>query len=506
MTTMKLDQEAISTKKEDWDKADYPLPSKIFLSGRMDYEDKVIQVSPTETTLISSHGSTHYFSFSSIKEEKIRHIVKYYIFKRLGTNSVSTCSVQLSVIKDLITTDAFMAGSIEKIFEPLHSEEDLNKFFHVKSFIEFLCQNNIYPFEHKDYIAVRRRSPSIKYSPYQSIFLSQHTLSAEAKKRIISYLQGVDVSVASRSYLRDFIILRCCYELGLRPSQIAALNIDDFISHKSKNNRPSYFSLRATYVKQKGSVLRHQLKAISDKLGHNIEGYMGRLDASHLEKKSPLFFRDGRLSSIDISEIITIQFNFLGVDIGDIRGAATSLRHNMAQQLADKGASADEIAEAMSHSSVVAARAYIAATPEIGKIKSRALGRNNTYVHVMDMLLSERVSSAKDWQGKIPLAQVGIREIVNVGGCSASSCQFDPIHGCYGGSGSDGICESFNPFRDGDHQSVIDALEEQITSFINEAEKYGQTEKSPVILQFERILENARHIKAECDSIQNSGI
>lgn len=487
--------------------ADFPIPNKIHLSGRMHYEENYADISSNRFS-IKSHGRPFLFDFNKIEDAWWRHLIKYYICSRLRRNAVNSCYGEYNRIFSLFSINYFEEKSTEMAFAYL-KELSTSEFYNAKGFIVFLCLHNISPFNNESYLIAKDLSASEKHNPYEKIFLHQHSLSVDARKRLLAHLNdiGGGITALSSRMRTDILILRICYELGLRPSQIAALNIDDFIIHKSDKIGAAYYSLRATYVKQRHEVPVRRLKCISDKLGADLDFHVKQCMANGAAGGHPLLYklkRRTRLSSYAISKAINDQFALLGIDVGDHQGGATALRHNMAQQLADKGASSDEIAEAMTHNSIVAARAYIAATPDIGQIKTRALGRSSAYLKVMDLLLQVRLKNTSEWDGRIPIAQVGIRTIVGVGGCAASSCQLDPIYGCYGGAGLGGSCESFNPFRDGDHQAVIDALEEQVHAFIDVSEQHGEIKSNPALLQLERTLENVRGIKALCEE-ENQG-
>ncbi|MXD47192.1 tyrosine-type recombinase/integrase, partial [Escherichia coli] len=64
---------------------------------------------------------------------------------------------------------------------------------------------------------------------------------------------------------------------------------------------------------------------------------------------------------------------------------STDLRHNVGHSLAMQGASAEEIAHILGHSSLVVAKHYIRATPALALIRAKALGSNPVWQNMVAM-------------------------------------------------------------------------------------------------------------------------
>lgn len=80
------------------------------------------------------------------------------------------------------------------------------------------------------------------------------------------------------------------------------------------------------------------------------------------------------------------------------------------------GATAEEIAYILGHSSVVTARHYIYSTPEMAQIRAKALGKNPLYQQMIAMLLTDRLVYTKDWSQKKVLGNIGEEIHYNIGG------------------------------------------------------------------------------------------
>ena len=164
---------------------------------------------------------------------------------------------------------------------------------------------------------------------------------------------------------------------------------------------------------------------------------------------------------------------------------STDFRHNLAQGLADQGAAAEIISEILGHNSTVPARAYIAATPKIAEIKTKALAKNDTYKTIMKMMLTgDIISSEGVKKSKSVKGVVGFQYIGNIGLCGLemnTPCPKNPVYSCY-------TCKKFNPFKDGNHDEVKSSLEKQVQLFINKSEQFNELSSNRAVIQLEQTI------------------
>lgn len=133
------------------------------------------------------------------------------------------------------------------------------------------------------------------------------------------------------------------------------------------------------------------------------------------------------------------------------------LRHHLGQGLADQGTPSDMIAEMLGHNSTVAARAYVTATPNIARIKEKALGKSPAYQRVMRSLLTGKVVQRRD-----TVAERAIRGVIDtqyigdIGACALpvhTHCPYNPVYACY--TCKQLIVETMTTFRVVEHLDVI---------------------------------------------------
>ncbi|HIE5701015.1 TPA: hypothetical protein ACXNRH_005088 [Pseudomonas aeruginosa] len=146
------------------------------------------------------------------------------------------------------------------------------------------------------------------------------------------------------------------------------------------------------------------------------------------------------------------------------------LRHHLGQGLADQGTPAEMIAELLGHNSTVAARAYVTATPNIARIKEKALGKSPAYQRIMRSLLTGNIVQRRDSVAEREVrGVVDMQYIGDIGACALpvhTHCPYNPVYACY-------TCKKFHPFADGRHEQVKKALQREAQRFIDMAEQAG---------------------------------
>ncbi|MFJ9449130.1 hypothetical protein [Herbaspirillum sp. NPDC101397] len=333
-------------------------------------------------------------------------------------------------------------------------------------------------------------------SSYESLFLHQRYVTPEQETLI---LRLIDESYDPDDWhsLQTNVILHLAFELAPRPSQMYALNADDLEVVEASGgtaNEDNYFSLWLPLGKQRGAgVPERRPRRISAQLGKKIQ-FLTALNEGLFGKPVKALFWSAREERLRASYIgVALRDAMMLLD-GQTVGARL-MRHHLGQGLADQGASADVIAEALGHNSTVAARAYIAATPTIAKIKSRALGKSDSYKNIMKMMLTGDISDKQSFpKERWVKGVVHLQYVVGVGGCGLPAnnhCPKNPIYSCY-------TCRKFHPFSDGPHEEVRSALEMQAQTFIDSAANAAELGRTRVPVQLEKTLEAVSAVVQKC--------
>ena len=430
----------------------------------------------------------------------LTELLKAFVFHRLRTLSPKTvisCDVRLIRFLMISEFHAFfpwnsketiakLLAAVSKFHGPFYGFKAFYKFAFSRGFPGFTKENNEIIEE------ARIRQTNCRY---QKVLLQEiNRLSPLDESILLDYLY-TPVNIENYCEFRDNVMLHLAFELAPRPIQLHALSTEDLEIVDSAHKIERYFSLWLPMAKKRNTFnIEKRYRKITAALGEKIVLLVQENKRLYGDTPSIPLFLDpkpignipptcGRLSTEAISKIICDLLQSRGFKKGD---GATFLRHHLAQSLADQGASAETIAEILGHNSTLPARAYIAATPAIATIKTRALGKNKTYQNIMSMLMTgqiiEKESASK---GKWVQGMVGSQYIGGIGACGLpedTACPKNPVYACY-------TCSKFHPFRDGTHQEVKLSLQKQAQYFIDIAEKAMDLEHNRTFLQLERTIE-----------------
>jgi hypothetical protein len=160
--------------------------------------------------------------------------------------------------------------------------------------------------------------------------------------------------------------------------------------------------------------------------------------------------------------------------------------------MADIGAPAAAVAEALDHSNVHTVDVYVRCKPDVAVLKARALGRSRVYREIIEWLNGRvPVPHASADRGSVVQGMVADRYIGNIGTCGLPkerACPSNPVYSCYG-------CQQFTPFIDGDHEAVAEAMAQENLHLHESA----GIESNRVALANEYPIAAARAVQALCD-------
>ena len=310
-----------------------------------------------------------------------------------------------------------------------------------------------------------------------------------------AFISALDEAIDDSDYfaLRDNVIAHLNWELGLRAAQVTGVE-ETHLNETMGPGGTNYYHLAVIRLKQRTFQSSYRNRVVSQQLAEKIKKLI-LLKAGYFEQapaERPIFvtMRNKRISAVDVREAIIHMCERASIHPGD----STFLRHNMAQKLADQGTPGDLISDMLDHTTKVAARHYVAATPAIAKIKARALGKNATYKELMSLMTGELIhrNEAVD-PNKIVHGVVATRYIGNIGVCGLdadTSCQKNPIYSCY-------TCRKFNPFIDGEHAAVVDALRGEVQVVLDQSIDLAENK---LVLQLEKTIEHACDVLQRCKS------
>jgi len=375
-------------------------------------------------------------------------------------------------------------GYLEKVSEQKDGDTS-SSYFAFKRFIRMLIEIETPGFLPED-IFLLEQSPvpeTINWDAYYDLELKLKPYECAFIQKGISR-DNVNLNDLTYSELLETIIISICYEVGLRGCQLYKLHDDNFISIDNK-----YYSIVRPLAKL-GNFAQHQG---TDRV--QISKETGRFIETLQKKRNGIgqLLRDEN-NSLTYGNHFNLLINKALHRWGasrDVNFTTYDFRHNVGHTLAMQGSSAEEIAFILGHNNTVVARHYISSTPEIAKRKQLALGGNKFYQQMIGMIMTGEIVKEDNWNGKHVVGEVGSQLCTGIGGCAADSCKYHPVHSCYS-------CKDYNPFLNGHHQQVLDALREQVNEVMTLSDSVGQIKENPAISILEGTIAQVKAVISRC--------
>ncbi|MCU6502422.1 site-specific integrase [Rugamonas sp. A1-17] len=425
---------------------------------------------------------------------KIENAMRRFIWHRLASNSPSTANGNFNLLmskQEVLEQYPFpwSAETCTAILGAFQSQRDV--FLTFRIFYRWAALKKIAGFT-REISSLLDDFAAPEYETYRSVKFRENVFSAAEESAFIAALD--DAGDESNYFaLRDNVMAHLNWELGLRAEQVAGVE-ERNLKEVQGPSGVRYFHLSLIRLKQRTYQSSYRNRVVSERLAKKIQQLI-LLKEEHFGQQPgerPIFVdvRNRRVSPGMVRNAIVQICEKAQLD----SCSSTFLRHNMAQKLADQGTPGDLISDMLDHTTKVAARHYVAATPAIAKIKARALGKNATYKELMSLMTGALIHRKEaDDPTKIVRGMVATRYIGNIGTCGLetdTACAKNPIYSCY-------TCRKFQPFIDGEHGNVVAALRSEVQLMLDQSLDLGENK---VVLQLEKTIEHASDILARCEA------
>ena len=305
--------------------------------------------------------------------------------------------------------------------------------------------------------------------------------------------------------LRQYCAIRLIRGTGMRPISLSHMKICDV------RDTPEGMLIRIPMAKQRGATPRSEFmpwKPITEGLARIIRLYIQsdlEPNNTNLEDmhNAPLFqylnaegqhFYDGTISghmtADSVKKIYSAGLEKINL-ISPITGEEMVLnprreRHTFATQLAMNGATADEIAINMGHSSNTSCEAYIDATIDHFQSLERHVGQH--FIPIADRFLGKVVKSAND-TAEFELYN---DEFAGVGSCSSGGCNAVEAgvapQACY-------VCRKYNAWSDGPHEELLKRTIQEQQKLLDEGHAEVAETKTNIIIAITDLIEAIRQKK-----------
>lgn len=448
-----------------------------------------------DTPFIQTNGELWNFIYGGINEKFsfkflnpiVEKLVKYLIVV-LAQRSQFPGRIQFDFIKNLMKMECDIEVYIYYLNSlAIDSSSRIKsvEYFTIKAISRLLCQMDFPRFPPEKIEALNfLPTPNIEnnWLKYQD---TENAFPAPLKNLIARSIVSISKTINKfdKEQLRDYALIGLSYYTGMRPAQFSKLAVKDInIDSRSNTTGLTRYSISVPYAKKQQIMASRFTISIPNELGDIILSYISEAKLGNEEQLFffPVGIRLGLKNAINKS-----LFNFQPLDVqkaiktGDIIPpyyTSYDMRHNVGHSMALAGASADEIAYVLGHSSIIAATFYVMATPELSMVKNKALGENPIWQNMVGLLITGYVADEHQWSGKTVSGVVADKLFVKVGGCDRPSeqCHLAKVRSCYG-------CFFFRPFRNvKKHKDVLTAVNQELLDTLEISEKSGNS-KNPAI-------------------------
>lgn len=382
------------------------IPSKIHLRSADVFDDKFI-FTETSDWVFNYSGSKLHIHFKM--DDYTTKLMKYILFRYASTKSPGTIYRVHRAWLDVIKYTSKKGMFNFKLLSSFLEKESIlqTNFFCIVFGLKILCVDEFPGFTLDDYedLEFIPRPNSNDWNVYQNI---DNILEPFEKNMISKGLFEMATAISrGRKYnvldLRNATVLGLSYVTGGRPVQLAKMAAGDFrIDTCNTTTGLVRYSVLLPYAKQRHVTTDRLILALPPEIGALVKHYIDKAKLLPTDKMFDMGSSAPKFVSKSISQTI------LSFSPPDYQSAvacgeaalpsitATDLRHNVGHSLAMQGASAEEIAHILGHSSLVVAKHYIRATPALAMIRAKVLGSNPVWQNMVAMMLTGKLVPSKE--------------------------------------------------------------------------------------------------------------
>lgn len=475
------------------------------------FDDKFINVSK-DIWEFKYSGNREKISFKDMNYVEVK-IIKFLLIKYIYKNSPSHLGDKFRNIRKFfkhlsVTEKIINFKKSKKIL--INSTDDKQFYFSIKFIIITFILEGFPEFSIDDEYDLeiikkpKSTRSSLYYEEYEdNIDLPTINIIQKGFIELNHILNSAKKDSISKSELKNASILALAFTTGMRPVQMSKLSAGDLKEDIPEDSLGiARYSLLVPYAKQARFTHKKVAIKLPEEIAFIILTYIHRLKLSDTDK----LFELGEKSAVTCSEAINDQlFKFspveyrtqvLSGDILQIKYSMSQFRHHVGHSMAMSGASAEEIAYILGHSSLVVARHYIFSSPETAIIRAKALGKNAAYKQMIAMFMTSTIVKKSKWLGKKVSGFVHKDFHHEIGGCAYDdTCPFEQVRNCYG-------CLYFHPFKDKDHSEVLESIQSEVNDIITIADS-TQCSRNPLLLVHESTKFEIESVIARCSLMED---
>ncbi|MCV2361642.1 tyrosine-type recombinase/integrase [Paucibacter sp. TC2R-5] len=461
-----------------------------------DFDEQLRTLKPAEcldSMVLHVSGQRYTLKFARL-DIRIRPLIRAYLLFSIQDLMPSTVVSYFDLLTGIASADIEAAALSEPLamrrnWRELVAKYSTDALASLRGLLGFLCRMRFGPWCPLHVSFVSRALPLKARDRYSTVRAGDCFVTIEEEARLVRWIddQASRAFDLGQSDIELACLLVSSYQFGMRPKQLAMLRKQDCSVRVSEVDGSATVLLSFKMLKQRDPALA------SLRLNRKVKREWAPLFVALMQRRASegegaFFFgfaKVGTLSTALIARIAKI--------LPDGNRTAYDFRHSMAQRLVDAGASHEDLAAALGHSSLRTSNVYFAHSANQAELVNKALGVSETY-RTVAKIAGEKFLSPDELaslRGDQQVAGVphGI-PIAGIGGCTTGqpSCELNPISSCYG-------CPKFMPVRDvALHEQVLTDFRSVVTFYKDSGR--GEQE-SPAYLQLQRTISEVQGVLRE---------
>ncbi|WP_063662037.1 hypothetical protein [Aliivibrio fischeri] len=457
------------------------LPKRLLLPSDSNFDSKYIYIHLERWEFIYV-GTVNVYNFN-LTSPLLNKLLKFIVIHMINSSASPLTSVMFRQIKNNLSKIPLNSISYFKELEgmAISKDSDRHYYFDVKRLTRLLFRINFPLFDIDDYEQlnfIKIPAQANNFLKYEDI---ENTMPSHLKnliaKRLVEYSTEEGLKNIKKSDLKNLVVLGISFCIGLRSAQFSKL-YGSLIKLDTTNRKTGLkrYSIQIPLAKKQHVSGEKPKIALSYEIGQLIDAYKKTFNLSEEEQ---LFKPLTNNLSVELHEALHNALFFIQPNStkklilsGEMFQPIYTLydfRHNIGHSMAMRGASEDEIAHVLGHSSTIAARHYIMATPELAMLKHQALGKNPVWSEMIGLMMTGNAANIDTWNGKIVSGMLGGKLFLKIGGCNRyqDKCHLSKVRSCYG-------CFYFRPFKDIEkHKSVHKIITLELIDLVEVSNKSG---------------------------------
>ena len=467
------------------------LPSVVRYIDDYTDEDHSITDLTAERWLVSISGRKQRLRFDRYSSvPPLQRLLQAYAADRLTRGAAATARLNFSSLvhvelNDMIDLIQCNPAAARPLWDNLRAKIPYAEVFSgLKSLLVFLAERRVGEWTPNYLTFISSALPLPPADKFAGVRRRDVFISIEDEARLVRWVEeravaAKDMFLAS---LIDTALIICSYQFAMRPKQIGVLRRRDcrIISPPSGN---SSVHLTFRMINQRDDSMKRM--PLVRRVKREWAIIFSEIFARTMDRPGSAHFLD-----YTDAASISVRIRELLLDVTGAAWSARDLRHSGAMRMVDAGASAEELAEYMGHSSLESGQVYYATSATQAERVNQALGISDTYRQVASMGTTGFIhpEELKKLKGDQQVAGVphGI-PIAGIGACTTGqpSCPFNPVTACYG-------CPKFLPVSDESiHQEVLRGFREVVNFFYSTSRAEAE---SPAFLQLKRTISEVQAV------------